>query len=105
MVKKCCLHVLPGYGTSVATTHVRELWTRHAHTGNWGEYYEYYSQLHVMFSTDTTCAPYIFFLSLLFSKKSIGRFAIIFFFLELLYSDLERLVIIAEASPAGNRQH
>ena len=34
----------PGNGTSVTRAHVHDLYTRHAHTENWGELYE---QLHV----------------------------------------------------------
>ena len=47
MVKKCSVQKTsrevelfsPGNGTSVTRAHVHDLYTRHAHTENWGELY------------------------------------------------------------------
>ena len=67
----------PGHSTSVTRAHVHDLYTRHAHTENWGELYE---QLHVHnvlsrrhFYTSTKKFPPTFFSS----RSNIGKFPII----------------------------
>jgi len=85
MVKKCSVQKTsrevelfsPGNGTSVTRAHVHDLYTRHAHTENWGELYE---QLHVhnvlsrhhFYTATKNFSPHFF-----FPQSRIGKFPII----------------------------